>query len=375
MFSPVLAVQDKLIRKKLLNWYHANRRELPWRQTRNPYAIWISEIMLQQTRTATVVPYFQKFMGRFPDIHTLAEADLHDILKVWEGMGYYARARNLHRAAREIIRHHGGKIPSSFDQLKKLPGIGDYIAAAVSSIAFRNPCPVVDGNVKRVLSRLFLIDAPVNDSRAYKIFYSYALRFVDRETKDHQGIFNQAVMELGALVCKPRNPGCTRCPVAPHCRAVAENKVDQYPGRLKKARPPEYHVAAAVLKKNGKILITRRKPDGHLGGLWEFPGGKVLKNETPEQACIRELGEEVNLEISVDSFLTRIKHAYTHFRIVMDIFNCSVVSGVLKLNGPVDFRWVTAEQLDLYPFPGADRKFMHLVKKQADEQRAMTKEQ
>lgn len=366
-------MQNKPIRKNLLNWYHSSHRNLPWRQTRDPYAIWISETMLQQTQVAAVIPYFHRFLQQFPDIHTLAGADLQSILKIWEGMGYYARARNLHRAAVKIVEDHQGKIPSSFDQLKKLPGVGDYIAAAISSIAFQKPYPVVDGNVKRVLSRLFLIDAPVNAPKAYQIFHQYALRFVDTRSKDHMGIFNQAIMELGALICRPRNPDCTNCPIAFYCQGFEKNIVDQYPKRLKKQKPPEYHVSAAVLRKNGRILITQRKPEGHLGGLWEFPGGKVRENETPEQACIRELKEEVNLDISVDSFLTRIKHAYTHFKIVMDIFNCTFVSGTLKLNGPVDYRWVTAGQLDLYPFPGADRKFMHMIKEQKELRRKLIK--
>lgn len=354
-------MQDNLIREKLIDWYLKNQRDLPWRNTLDPYAIWISEAMLQQTQVATVIPYFHRFLRQFPDIHTLAEAGLESVLKAWEGMGYYARARNLHRAAIEIVDQYQGKIPSSFMQLKKLPGVGDYIAAAVASIAFHKPCPVVDGNVKRVLSRLFLIDTPVNDASAHKVFYQQALRFVDIHSKDHQGIFNQAIMELGALICKPRNPDCISCPVVLFCQGYEQNLILQFPVRHKKRKPPEYQVSAAVLRKNGKILITRRKFEGHLGGLWEFPGGKVRENETPEQACVREIKEEVNLDISVDSFLASIKHAYTHFKIRMDIFNCTYVSGDLKLNGPVDYRWVTVDELELFPFPGADRKFMHLI--------------
>ncbi len=351
----------KKIRESLLKWYHQNRRDLPWRQTADPYAIWVSEIMLQQTQVTTVIPYFHKFLREFPDIFSLAGADLQRVLKIWEGMGYYARARNIHRASLEIVEHHQGNIPSSFEQLKNLPGTGEYIAAAVASIAFHKPHPVVDGNVKRVLSRLFLIDTPVNHGSAGKIFHQHALRFVDTQSEDHQGIFNQAIMELGALVCKPRNTDCPSCPVISYCQAFHQSVVDQFPKRVKKKKIPVYHVSAAVLRKNGRILITQRKPEGHLGGLWEFPGGKVRENETAEQACIREIKEEVNLDVAVDSFLTRIKHAYTHFKIVMDIFNCTFVSGYLKLNGPVDYRWVTVKQLDLYPFPGADRKFMHLI--------------
>jgi A/G-specific adenine glycosylase len=201
-------MEDKIIRKNIIDWYRKNQRDLPWRRSLDPYAVWISEVMLQQTQVATVIPYYHRFLQHFPDIHSLAEADLENVLKVWEGMGYYARARNLQRAAIEIIDHHQGKIPSSISQLKNLPGVGDYIAAAVASIAFKKPYPVVDGNVKRVLSRLFLINTPVNDASSHKIFYKQALRFVDIHSKDHQGILNQAFMELGALICRPRNADC-----------------------------------------------------------------------------------------------------------------------------------------------------------------------
>jgi A/G-specific adenine glycosylase len=354
-------MQDRLIRKNLINWYRTNQRDLPWRKTKDPYAILISEAMLQQTQVTTVIPYFDKFLQQFPDIQTLADADMETVLKAWEGMGYYARARNLHRAALKIVDQHQGKIPLSFTKLKALPGVGNYMAAAVASIAFKKPYPVVDGNVKRVLSRLFLINTPVNDASAYQIFYQHALKFVEHHDKEHQGIFNQAIMELGALICKPRNAKCFHCPVAFSCEAFKHNLVNQFPIRHKKQKSPEYQVSAAVLRKNGKILITRRKLEGHLGGLWEFPGGKVLKNETSEQACIREIKEEVNLDISVNTFLTRIKHAYTHFKIIMDVFNCTYISGELKLNGPTDYRWVTADELRFFPFPGADRKFMHLI--------------
>lgn len=354
-------MEDKKIRNNLIKWYHKHQRELPWRESNDPYAIWISEAMLQQTQVSTVIPYFKKFLRQFPDIHALAQANLESVLKIWEGMGYYARARNLHRAAALIVKRYQGKIPSSVEELKTLPGVGDYIASAVSSIAFQNPCPVVDGNVKRVLSRIFLIDTPVNDSSSHKVFYPVALRFVDIHSQNHQGIFNQAIMELGALICRPRKPDCTKCPVLSFCQAYKQGLIHQFPRRHKKQKTPEYLVSAAILRKNGKILITRRKLEGHLGGLWEFPGGKVLENETPQQACIREIKEEVNLDISVDKLLTRIKHAYTHFKIKMDIFNCTYISGELKLNGPMDYRWVKAHELALFPFPGADRKFMHLI--------------
>ncbi len=349
------------IRTKIADWYQENKRDLPWRRTEDPYAIWVSEVMLQQTRVAAAIPYFKRFLERFPDVRALAEADLETVLKVWEGMGYYARARNLHRAARMVVDQYQSRLPADFEELKKLPGIGDYIAAAVSSIAFQKAQPVVDGNVKRVLARLFLCSTPVNSSGAHQKYLALARQFVDEETPESQGTFNQALMELGAMVCAPKNPSCQACPVSDHCLAFRKEATGDFPKREKRKKIPEYHVSAAVLRKNGKILITKRKPEGHLGGLWEFPGGKVRQNETPEEACVREIKEEVDLEIKVESLLARIRHAYTHFKIVMDIYNCVFVSGKVRLDGPVDYRWVRPEELERYPFPGADRKFMDLI--------------
>ncbi len=347
------------IHKNLLNWYRKHQRSLPWRTTSDPFAIWVSEVMLQQTQVKTVIPYYGRFLEAFPNPLALAKADQQEVLKLWEGLGYYARARNLHRAAQEIVAHHGGVLPGRYTVLKTLPGIGNYIAAAVSSIAFGEPRAVVDGNVKRVLSRFQMIDAPVNDPKAAKRFEERATAFLDRSDP---GLFNQAMMELGALVCTPAHPQCTTCPMAPECRALMEKAVKQYPKRIKKGRIPEHHIVVGIIWKEDRVLITRRKPEGLLGGLWEFPGGKVLDDETPIKGCIREIKEEVNLTVKPEEHIARVHHAYTHFRIVMDVFRCTYVHGRVKLRGPVDFRWVRLREMDKYPFPGANRKFIPLIK-------------
>jgi A/G-specific adenine glycosylase len=313
----------RTFRKALVEWYLAAKRDLPWRNTDDPYRIWVSEVMLQQTQVNTVVPYYQKFVQRFGDLKRLARADLQAVLKVWEGLGYYARARNLHRAAGIVLKEHAGVITDRWEDFHKLPGVGDYIAAAVLSLAFEKPFPVVDGNVKRVLARLLAMENPVNAPAAAKNFQGTADALLDR---DQPGTFNQAMMELGAVVCKPQNPLCDRCPVR-------------------------------------KMLITRRQPSGLLGGLWEFPGGKIKKDEKAAAACIREIKEEVNLAVKIDAHLSRIKHAYTHFKIVMDVFCCAYVSGRVKLNGPVDHRWISLQKLDDYPFPKANHKFFDELKK------------
>jgi A/G-specific adenine glycosylase len=354
------AVEEfQLFRKKMIDWYRSHHRKLPWRESRNPYHIWVSEAMLQQTRVGTAVPYYRRFLGQFPTLRALAEADLQTVLKAWEGLGYYARARNLHKAAQVVSNHHAGKIPQDYANFRKLPGVGEYIAAAVQSIAFDQPRAVVDGNVKRVLARLFLMEAPVNDGTAGKIFRENADKLLDHR---HPGDFNQAMMELGAVICRPQNPLCAACPVSEFCRAFEMNKQDEFPRRKTREKTPEYRIAVGVVRRGEQILITRRAENGLLGGLWEFPGGKVHRGEeTAAEACVREIKEEVNLEIKIDSHLTMIRHAYTHFKIVMDVFLCDYLSGEVVLKAPVDFKWITVEEIRQYPFPKANHKFISLL--------------
>ena len=346
-------------RKLLIEWYRRHHRRLPWRETDDSYRIWVSEVMLQQTQVQTVLPYYQQFLRDFPDVQTLANANLQAVLKAWEGLGYYARARNMHRSARAILEQHAGKFPDSWDVLRKLPGIGDYIASAVLSIAFNQPYAVVDGNVKRVLARLYEISEPVSNLSSYKIFKGVADGLLDRR---HPGMFNQALMELGALVCKPKKPDCNGCPVHSLCRANQAGHVDQFPKRIRKSKTPLHNIAVGVVYKNNHMLITRRKPEGLLGGLWEFPGGKIGKHERPEQACVREIKEELNLSVEITGHIAQVKHAYTHFRIIMEVFSCRYMSGDVRLNGPVDFRWITLGEIDQYPFPKANHKFFHLLR-------------
>lgn len=355
------------IRKRLISWYVKNKRQLPWRKTGNPYAIWVSEVMLQQTQVKTVIPYYKKFLAAYPNLNSFADADLQTVLKHWEGLGYYARARNFHRAALKVVEHHKGEIPRDYNALRKLPGIGDYIASAILSIAFGKPYAVVDGNVKRVLARLSAIDEPVNKSSSHDVFKTHANTLLDTQ---NSGMFNQAMMELGALICTPKNPGCDICPVKKFCSSFNTGTTDQYPKRIKSPPVPTHHIAVGVVFKNNHVLITQRKPDGLLGSLWEFPGGKVKKNESSEKACIREIKEEVNLVVEVDSFVKQVKHAYTHFKIIMDVYTCRFVSGRIRLKGPVDHKWVKLHNLARFPFPKANLKF---IPKLLEENRVLIK--
>ncbi len=352
--------QYRQLRKVLVDWYQHNQRNLPWRQTRDPYKIWISEVMLQQTQVNTVIPYYQRFLAGFPDIHDLAESGLQNVLKMWEGLGYYSRARNLHKTANIVVNDHAGVIPDSLTEIKKLPGVGDYIAAAVLSIAYNIPQPVVDGNVKRVFSRLFRIDVPVNDSKSHTVFKEKSHELMDLAMP---ATYNQALMELGALVCKPQNPHCPVCPLQSHCLAYKDDKIKEYPRRIKTKPIPKYAIAVGVVIKKGKVLITRRKDEGLLGGLWEFPGGRISPSESPETTCLRNLKTTVNLTVGAGTFVTRIKHAYTHFKITVDVFTCRYKAGRVKLNGPVDFRWIHLDEIEAYPLHKANHKFIPALRK------------
>jgi A/G-specific adenine glycosylase len=344
---------------RLIQWYRSHQRDLPWRHTHHPYPIWVSEVMLQQTQVNTVIPYYKKFMASFPDIEALASANQETVLKKWEGLGYYARARNLHRAAQQVQQRYQGEIPTKRHEFKKLPGVGDYISAAVLSIAFGQPYGVVDGNVKRVLARLCMVPEPVNDTSAYKVFQALADRLLDEK---QPGTYNQALMELGALVCKPAGPRCAQCPLPEHCLAFQKQATAAYPKRRQRKAVPLYRVAAGVVFRQDRVLITRRREEGLLGGLWEFPGGKVLPGERPEDACVREIKEETNLAVRVTNFLKRVQHGYTHFKIKMDVFCCAYKAGEVRLQGPIDYRWIKLTEISDYPFPRANHKFIpHLL--------------
>ncbi len=314
--------------------------------------------MLQQTQIKTALPYYVHFLDCFPTIKDLAQAELDSVLKCWEGLGYYARARNFHKAAKIVSNELNGRIPDQTDSFKALPGVGEYTCAAVLSIAFGTPLAVVDGNVKRVIARLYCLKQPVNKSNSHKIFQAHADLLLDVK---HPAVFNQAMMELGALVCTPKSPKCSKCPVATLCMAIKTSSVDQYPKRIKSKKVPLYHIAVGIVKKKDRYLITQRKPEGLLGGLWEFPGGKIEKHENAKSACLREIKEETAIIANVDTHLTTIHHAYTHFKIKMEVFCCSFVSGRVRLNGPVNHKWIELKNINQFAFPKANLKFIGLI--------------
>lgn len=349
---------ESRITHRLLDWYHESHRDLPWRRDHDPYRVWVSEVMLQQTQVATVIPYYHRFLARFPTLTALASASIDDVLKLWEGLGYYARARNLHRAAQVVVNEHNGMVPRDPTTFASLPGVGTYMTAAVQSIAFGAPLAVVDGNVKRVVARLFAVSDSIDTRAGTRAVQQHADELLDRSKP---GTFNQALMELGALVCRPLNPSCDQCPVSRDCAALSRG-VLAFPVRDARREVPLQKIAVGVVSNGNRVLITRRAEKGMLGGLWEFPGGKVRRGEKHARACAREIAEETGLRVEVKERITRVKHEYTHLSVEIDVFRCRYRGGNVVLDGPTDYRWITLDETSQYAFPKANHKFMPAIR-------------
>ncbi|MEM6281282.1 MAG: A/G-specific adenine glycosylase [Chloroflexota bacterium] len=340
----------------LLAWYWQNAADLPWRSNRDPYRVWLSEVMLQQTQIETVKPYYAKFLAAYPTVHDLAAAPLDNVLKLWEGLGYYSRARNMHRAAQRVAHEMDGQFPQTAEGLQALPGVGRYTAGAVASIAYNEPAPVLDGNVIRVFTRLYDIADDVTQTATKNHLWQLAEDLVPDE---HPGDYNQALMELGQTHCRPKNPNCGACPVQAQCAAFANGTQSERPVKRKKAPTPHYDVAAGMVwNEAGQVLIAQRPLDGLLGGLWEFPGGKQEPGETLPECLKRELREELAMEVDVGEVFAVVKHAFTHFKITLHAFTCTYVDTGTppQAIGVKDFAWVTPDELAQYSFGKADRQ-------------------
>jgi len=347
------------VRRRLSAWYTRHARDLPWRGKRDPYAIWVSEVMLQQTQVATVIPYFRRFLKKFPNVDALARAKLDTVLKTWEGLGYYGRARNLHKAAKTVVAEFAGKLPRTVKELQRLPGIGRYTAGAMASIAFGLDEPVLDGNVERVLCRVFRVRSTLKEAATQKKLWKLARELMPLGRAGH---FNQALMDLGATVCTPRKPGCPRCPLRNLCLAHQKNEEEALPVRTPRKPVPHWDVAVAVIRKRGRIFIDRRKPEGLLGGLWEFPGGKRRRGESLEACLLREIREELGIKVRIRRPLVVAKHAYTHFKVTLHAFECEHVSGRPRPVVADAWKWVKPADLDDYAFPGGSRKIIDALK-------------
>ena len=351
--SVVGHVTARAIGRALLDWYAQHRRELPWRQSLDPYAVWVSEMMLQQTQVATVIPYFERWMQRFPDVATLARAAESEVLHAWQGLGYYSRARNLQRAATLMVAEHAGRVPESVAELLALPGIGPYSAGAIASIAYGRAEPLVDGNVIRVLARLFALRGDPNRAPLKAELWQLARSLVPAASP---GDFNQALMELGATVCTPRGPRCSACPLSAHCEARAQGLVEILPELPARAKPTQVHMVAAVCTRAGRVLVTQLLPSApRWAGMWLFPTAEVRPSETPEAAVTRAVQEAVGLRAQPTGILCVIRHTVTRFRITLDAYRTSTPSGAPKTLGVADFAWKRPNQLTELAMPKAHR--------------------
>jgi A/G-specific adenine glycosylase len=349
-----LTAQLQGAQQELLQWFTQNARDLPWRNERTPYRVWVSEIMLQQTQVEKVRDYYIRFIERFPELEDIATATLEDVLKIWEGLGYYGRARSLHKTARIVVEKYNGTLPADVKSLRALPGIGPYTAAAIACIAFNIPAPAVDGNVRRVLSRYFAESSP---SRAELERLVLALM-----PSEDPGSFTEALMELGAVICRPQNPKCLLCPWQTRCVAQNQGHPSRYPLPKPRKKIPHYDVVAAVtIREDNRVLVARRPEDAMLGGLWEFPGGKCETGESLPEALQRELKEEMGINIDVGEEIVVIKHAYTHFRITLHAFYSHLVSGSPSCIQCAEFKWATIGEIRDLPMAVTDRQIADTI--------------
>jgi len=308
--------------------------------------------MLQQTQVQTVIPYYERWIKTFPSLRAFASAPLNKVLKQWEGLGYYSRARNFHALAKAVMKQHRGKLPSTFDELKALPGIGRYTAGAILSIAFNKDYPVLDGNVMRVLARYFCIRDDITRPDTQKELWRLAESLIP---SGEAGNYNQALMELGATICTPRSPQCPKCPVRKNCKARVLGLQNDLPLKKKKRPTPHFHIGAGVIWHKGKILSSQRPLKGLLGGMWEFPGGKQESGESLSETVHREIKEEMGIHVKVGRKLARVDHAYSHFKITLHAHDCAYQSGKVQSLGVMDWRWVRPQDLKKFAFPAANQ--------------------
>ncbi len=338
--------------ERILAWYDTHARVLPWRGQPDSYAIWVSEIMLQQTRVESVIPYFERWMERFPTIQALAQAPQQNVLTAWEGLGYYSRARNLHRAAKIIVAEFDGQLPQQVSTLLILPGIGRYTARAIASIAFGQDVATLDGNLKRVFSRVFDVQEAADSATGERTLWALAEQHLPR---GHAGDYNQALMDLGATICLPKNPLCLLCPLNAICKARALGLQEQRPVRKPKAPVPHRVKAAAVIIQDGNVLLAQRPAKGLLARMWEFPAAQV-EADSPE-ALVAAIETEYKLRVSPGAPLGLVEHAYTHFTLTEHAYCCELVA----LPAEETLQWISIEELGKYPMGKVDRRIALLV--------------
>jgi A/G-specific adenine glycosylase len=315
--------------------------------------------MLQQTQVETVIPYYCRFLARFPSVRALAQGRTDEVLKIWENLGYYSRARNLHAAAKEIVARWGGRLPQNRKDLLALPGIGEYTASAILSMAFARPVAAIDGNVSRVISRLFALRRALDSLESRQQIRDLANHLL---SKKHPGHFNQALMDLGATVCTPRTPSCPSCPLRSLCTAERKGLQGELPVSRKRPVLSHKHMTAAILfDRKKRVLVVQRPASGFLGGLWKFPGGERGAREAVKEALCRTVREELRLSIRAGKKVGSVKHAYTHFRVVYHIYRCAVERGRPKSLEGDEWKWVPAEELRRLALSKVERKILDIL--------------
>lgn len=347
-----------VIRRALLQWFRSNARSLPWRGSRDPYTVWLSEIILQQTRVEQGLPYFERFITAYPTVHELANAREDEVLKLWEGLGYYSRARNLLKAARVVASEWGGQFPREPEALERLPGAGRYTAGAIASIAFDVRAPLVDGNVSRVLARLFNLTACIDSAATKDLLWRMAGELVPRKCP---GDFNQALMELGARICTPKAPLCDACPIRKYCEAHRTGTQAERPVRPAKKAVPHRRYAVAIIEKRGKYLIAKRPSNGLLGGLWEFPGAENPAGHIHRDALARAMKDVLDIEVTPGERIGAVNHVYSHLRVTLHVFRCEYRSGAPIPRWHAEVQWAGKSQLGGYAFSKANQKIIELI--------------
>jgi A/G-specific adenine glycosylase len=363
------------IAARLLAWYHAGHRDLPWRRTRDPYAIWVSEIMLQQTQVATVIPYYTRFMERFPTVEVLAAAPEDEVLRMWAGLGYYSRAHHLHRGAREVVSEHGGRIPPAVDELRRLSGIGRYTAGAIASIAFGCPAPILDGNVIRVLCRLYGLRGDPKRAPLHGRLWQLAADLIPEGDAVN---FNQALMELGATVCTPASPRCEICPLADRCEARRQGLQESLPELARPPAPTPLRMAAAVVWRGAELLLIQRPSvssgerngDGESwwAGMWQFPSGRVGLEESTAAAAARLARETTGLEVTPGGVAGVVRHGVTRWKITLEARHCLVHEGEPEPRNCADCRWTTLEEIERFALPAPQQRLVEQIRRHQAEQ-------
>jgi A/G-specific adenine glycosylase len=378
--------------KQLIEWYCGARRDLPWRRTRDPYAIWVSEIMLQQTQVATVIPFYERFMARFPTLEALATAPEDDVLRLWAGLGYYSRARNLQRGAQEVLARHHGRVPEAVDDLLGLPGVGRYTAGAIASVAYNQPAPILDGNVIRVLCRLYGLRGDPKRAPLHGRLWQLAEENIP---PDHAGEFNQAMMELGATVCTPRSPRCNACPIAPACEARRLGIQEALPELARAPAPTPLRMAAAVVWRGTEVLLVKRDPAmassrlaaspmqekvaegraayqieegrGWWAGMWQFPSGEVRPGESTADAVARLVREAAGIEVEPGGVAGVVRHGVTRWKVTLEARHCRPADGDSPPKpgaAGADWAWVKLDDLERFALPAPQRRLVEQIRRQ-----------